>query len=60
MEHFELQGYSVFGSADAKSPLAEGLGELSQTRQKSLAGNGMHVQVVGSVIAFVLACTQRA
>ena len=61
LEHLEIQGWNLFGGGPYKSDLisAVGRGALKDNRLKSMAGNGMHLQVVAAVIAFTLACTER-
>lgn len=71
IEYLEVQGYNIFG-ADAdgsedgdnhghlyKCRITETLKALPSRVLKSVAGNGMHLQAVGSVILFVLGCVQK-
>ena len=56
-EHLEVQGWNVYGSGPYKPQLA--LEGLRESRVKSLAGNGMHLQAVAAVFAFALAATEE-
>ena len=60
MELLELQGFCIYGEG-VKSGLAEALEKtsVSDAQKRSVAGNAMHVQCVGSVLCFVLSCTSR-
>ena len=56
-ECIELQGYNLFGHAECRSPIQHAMAFVKDSAKKSLAGNAMHVQSIGSVLIFVLACT---
>ena len=61
-EHLEVQGWNLMGTASSgyKSPMRlPQLTALGQQKLVALAGNGMHVHVVGAVVAFMLAFTER-
>ena len=58
-EHLELQGYNLWGNEDRRSVVAALLPSLRSTSLKSLAGNAMHIQSIGSVLMFVVSCTVR-
>ena len=54
-EHLECQGWNLFGDPAClyKSPITpEQLQNMKPARVKSFAGNGMHLQVLASVLAF--------
>lgn len=62
LEHLEVQGWNVFsagtGNDRYRSPLHSKFRSLSASSLRSLAGNAMHVRVVGTVAAFALAYTE--
>jgi hypothetical protein len=63
-EHFVFQGFPVFGPMNmgASLPWADALGDLpnvSDSEIRSLTGNAMHMAVVGAVIGFAVASSQR-
>ena len=60
MEHLEVQGWVLYGRLDCpyRSGLLPCLRGMRDSRVKSFAGNGMHSQVVGAVVAFALAATE--
>ena len=56
-EHLECQGWNLFGDPAClyKSPITpEQLQNMKPARVKSFAGNGMHLQVLASVLAFTI------
>lgn len=60
IEHLEIQGYNIFDQeSKCKCDIAGHLRELPQAHIKSMAGNSMHLAAVGTVIMFVLGCTER-
>ena len=59
-ELLELQGYNVYGDSQLRSGLEHALEAVSCTNKISLAGNAMHIQCIGCVLLFTLACTVRA
>ena len=61
-EHLECQGWNLFGDPACayKSPITlEQLQEMKPGRVKSFAGNGMHLQVLASVLAFTVAVIEK-
>ena len=61
LEHFEAQGYVIYEDGDDKfkCEFIDGLSQLSGSKLRRFAGNGMHLRSVGTVFLFVLACTRR-
>lgn len=75
MEHLEVQGFNIYGSGDAtfqdvddstqllaekfKCQFVDRLAAMGATKIKSVAGNGMNLQVVGAVLAFALRCQRE-
>ena len=57
LEHFEVQGYSVFSDTGRQSSFAHALPALDDNDVLSLAGNGMHLLSISCSLAFLLACT---
>ena len=57
LEHFEIQGYNIFGAADARCSFAEILTTLSDEDARALAGNGMHLSSTTYALMFLLSCT---
>eukprot|EP00974_Lingulodinium_polyedra_P071459 6913591-Lingulodinium_polyedra.AAC.1 len=60
LEHFEVQGYSVFGSEPERCCFAEGLEPLSDSQLRSVSGNGMHAAAIGLCMMFLLSATRQA
>ena len=61
-EHVECQGWNLFGDPAGlyKSSITlEKLQKMKPARVKSLAGNGMHLQVLASVLAFTVAVMEK-
>ncbi|CAE7778137.1 unnamed protein product [Symbiodinium sp. CCMP2592] len=58
-EHLELQGYSLWGNEERRSVVSDVLPSLRSSSLRSLAGNAMHIQSIGSVLMFVVSCTVR-
>ena len=56
-ELFEIQGYNIFGDGASASTLKGAMSIVKDSAKKSLCGNGMHVQSIGSVLMFCLSCT---
>ena len=62
LEHLELQGWAMFDSSSGPQS-CQCIGafrQLSDQKLRQLAGNGMHLAVIGSVLAFALDCTEVA
>ena len=59
-ELLEFQGYNLYGEPQLRSSLEHALQSVSCTNKTSLAGNAMHIQCIGSVLLFTIACTVRA
>ena len=57
LEMLELQGYNIFGDEACRSCISDYVHNLSAARTRSLAGNAMHIQAIGSAILFLLSCT---
>ena len=60
-EHFLMQGlplYSIPGVAYT-CPFTNAIEKLSDISLKKLSGNGMHLAVVGTLMAYVLSTTER-
>ena len=49
----------MFGTGKYKYPFADMLGDLTDGQMRMLAGNGMHLAAVQSIVALVLGCTVR-
>ena len=49
-----------YGDSQLRSGLEHALEAVSCTNKISLAGNAMHIQCIGCVLLFTLACTVRA
>ena len=61
-EHLECQGWNLFGDPAClyKSPITlEQLQHMKPARVKSFAGNGMHLQVLASVLAFTFGVMEK-
>ena len=58
-ECLEIQGYNMFGPG-VRTCLAEYLQQhVSGSAKREMAGNAMHVAVVGCVLCYVLACARK-
>ena len=49
-ELFEIQGYNIFGDGASASTLKGAMSIVKDSAKKSLCGNGMHVQAIGSAL----------
>ena len=61
-EHLECQGWNLFGDPASvyKSPIKiEQLQQMKPGRVKSFAGNGMHMQVIAAVLAFIIGIMEK-
>lgn len=58
-EKFEAQGFAIFCADDYpyRCPFADKLDSFCDQTKSVMAGNGMHVESIGCVLAFALACT---
>ena len=61
-EHFEVQGWNLYGRSDVGpcEKLRLALRNLPKTHQHSLSGNCMHLHVIGAVLLFVLSHIRSA
>ncbi|OLP89574.1 hypothetical protein AK812_SmicGene28969 [Symbiodinium microadriaticum] len=58
VEMLELQGYNLLDQDPSRRSCIETcLSEISDTAIRGMAGNAMHIQCIGNVLAFVLACS---
>ena len=59
IEKFEVQGFNVFDTTCPLAPFLEHLRSLSKGTLSALAGNGMHLPTMASLLAFTLLGTER-
>ena len=64
VEHFEMQGWNIFGNPQPRDEegdqqLRQALISLPPGKQQELSGNGMHLHVLGSVLLFTLAFSEK-
>ena len=57
LEHFQVQGYPIFEDEPLRASFADAVMSLTDTEQRSVAGNGMHASCAGLAMMFLLACS---
>ena len=60
LAHFQVQGYPIFEDEPARASFADAVMSLTDTEQRSVAGNGMHASCAGLAMMFLLALTSHA
>ena len=59
-EYFEIQGYNMFDADATQCSFINILDRISHRKLRMLAGNAMHLRVVGAAIMFIMACSEPA
>ena len=59
LEYLELQGLNIWDNDEFQCEFASALRQLSERQVRQMAGNAMHLRVVGVAIMFCLACSQQ-
>ena len=59
VEHFEMQGWNIFGNPQPRDEEGDQQLSLPPGKQQELSGNGMHLHVLGSVLLFTLAFSEK-
>lgn len=60
-ELLEVQGFNIYGSPDTpqyECKIADHFKSMPKSQLTSVAGNAMHLGIIGSVWLFILGCTQ--
>ena len=66
LELMELQGYNIFDESSSSASMDEHVCQFStflktlpNAKLREMAGNAMHLRVMGTVLMFLMACTKR-